>query len=436
MAAAAAVGPGSAADGIFMHTGAPDYSVAADVENLGEDPPIHLVGVDHRLVLATGFAQRTDSPAAAGAVGSPGKCIPQSVLDSWCMAGGLPTGGLRSHAQILLLSVIPNKVSEFFKAHLLVGDLDLSREYTDDTWLKALASSARACAADPRILLDDTFFFGCPPRPVASLGSAGGSRAVYNWMYQFGGELLVPEGATNAIAAGLLMRASAPRNSSAERDSNSKDFRRLLNALKKIASSRSDYFKSAIEDPHTPTDEISEYIADTWHKMVDSGYPFKFGDRVSQRNMELDSASSLAFGTMAQKELTFREMLPMKMVASSIISKCVWGSSGSEQPSEILEAFEQLADSCFPGSRWSTFLMVRALELELQELTHNIDGWSGDMGVLERMSFLRRQVQASKGLHRAKGGVAYAADAEGDWGGESASCFTSTRAVDFLVTQA
>ena len=48
MAAAAAVGPGSAADVIFMHTGAPDYSVAADVENLGEDPPVHLVGVDHR----------------------------------------------------------------------------------------------------------------------------------------------------------------------------------------------------------------------------------------------------------------------------------------------------------------------------------------------------------------------------------------------------
>ena len=93
--------------------------------------------------------------------------------------------------------------------------------------------------------------------------------------------------------------------------------------MKKIASSRSDYFKSEIEDPSTPADEISEYIADTWHKMVDSGYPFKLGDRVSQRSMELDTASSLAFGTIAQKELTFREMLPMKIDASSIISKCV-----------------------------------------------------------------------------------------------------------------
>jgi hypothetical protein len=89
-------------------------------------------------------------------------------------------------------------------------------------------------------------------------------QEVYNWMYQFDGELLVPGGATNAIAAGLLMRASAPRTSSAKRDSNSKNFRRLLNALKKIASSRSDYFKSAIEDPSTPADEISEYMADTW----------------------------------------------------------------------------------------------------------------------------------------------------------------------------
>ena len=78
---------------------------------------------------ATGFAQWIDSPAAAGAVVSPGKCIPQSVLDSWCMADGLPTEWLRSHAQILLLSVRPSKVGDFFKAHILVGNLDLSKEY-------------------------------------------------------------------------------------------------------------------------------------------------------------------------------------------------------------------------------------------------------------------------------------------------------------------
>jgi hypothetical protein len=76
MAAAAGIVPGSAADILFIHTGAPDCSVAADVENLGADPPVHLTGVDHRLVLATGFAQWTDSPAAAGAAVSPGKCIP------------------------------------------------------------------------------------------------------------------------------------------------------------------------------------------------------------------------------------------------------------------------------------------------------------------------------------------------------------------------
>lgn len=431
----AAVVPGSAADFLFTHTGAPDYSVAADVEGLGEDPLVHLAGVDHRLVLATGFAQWTDSPAAAGSTVSPGKCIPQSVLDSWCMAGGLPTDWLRSHAQILFLSSIPSKVSDFFKAHLLVGDLDLSKGYTDDTWLRALASSARACSADPRIFLDGAFFFDCPPRPASGAGAAGGGGAVYNWMYQCGGDLLVPEGATDAMAAGLLMRASAPRNSSAERDANAKNFRRLFNALNKIASSRSEYFKSAIQDLATPAEEISEYIADTWLKMVDSGYPFKFGDRLPQRNMELDRASGLAFGTTAQKELTFREILPMKIASSSIICKCVQNSSGAEQPSEILEAFEQLADICFPGSRWSTFSMVRALELELQELTHIIDGWSGDMGVPEKMSLLRKQFKASKGLHKAKG-LLNAAGGDGDWCGDSASCFNSTRAVEFLATQA
>ena len=80
--------------------------------------------------------------------------------------------------------------------------------------------------------------------------------------------------------------------------------------------------------------------------------------------------------------------------------------------------------------------MVRALELELQELTHVIDGWSGDMGVPERMMILRKQVKAGKSVYRAKGGAAHAADSEGDWGGESASCLNSTRSVDFLLTQA
>ena len=48
--------------------------------------------------------------------------------------------------------------------------------------------------------------------------------------------------------------------------------------------------------------------------MVDSGYPFKLGGRVSQRNMERDRASRLAFRTAAQKALIFQEMLPMKLV--------------------------------------------------------------------------------------------------------------------------
>ena len=58
------------------------------------------------------------------------------------------------------------------------------------------------------------------------------------------------------------------------------------------------------------------------------------------------------------------------------------------------------------------------------------------MSVPEKMMFLRKQIKSSKGLHRSKGGAAHAADAEGDWGGESASCLNSTRAVEFLVIQA
>ena len=40
MVATATIVPGSAADVLFVHTGASDYSDATDVENLGEAPPV------------------------------------------------------------------------------------------------------------------------------------------------------------------------------------------------------------------------------------------------------------------------------------------------------------------------------------------------------------------------------------------------------------
>ena len=149
MAAAAPVAPAAPAGSTFRftHTGSPDYTNAAVLRALGDNPLVHLEGNDHPLLQATSFAQWDDSPAVAPATTSPGKCIKQSVLDSWFPIGGVVTDAFRAHPNFLLRSVRADKAGVFFAAHVVVGDLDLSIKYTERTWQKALAASARACAA-------------------------------------------------------------------------------------------------------------------------------------------------------------------------------------------------------------------------------------------------------------------------------------------------
>ena len=100
------------------------------------------------------------------------KCIKQSILDSWCLVGGVVTDFLRQRKDLLLLPAKPSNAGAPPVAHALVGGLGPSRGYTTGTWSKALAASARPCRDGARIQLNDQFSFDCQPLLVAGPGLA------------------------------------------------------------------------------------------------------------------------------------------------------------------------------------------------------------------------------------------------------------------------
>ena len=228
------------------------------------------------------------------------------------------TAAFRNHPDVLLRSVRPLEARKLFRAHVLVGNLDLSAQYNERTWESALAASANACRDDIRIRLEDSLFYKCQPRPV----SGGGSGAAEHWQYKWNGDLLAGSNMSTRAAA-VLMRATAPRGISAQRDSVSKNYRRFLVALRNVASSRSDFFESALSDPTTPMGEVREFVSDTWLKIVSTGFTFKLGERMSQRSMELDSASQLCFGGATQQALVCRAQLPEEIDGSELICNCI-----------------------------------------------------------------------------------------------------------------
>ena len=427
-AAGIAVAPSAAVLFKWSHTGSPDYTDPADTVGLGSDPLVHLEGVDHPLYTATSFAGWVDTPPVVAGSASTGKSIPQSVLDAWCAVGGRSTPYLRAHRNLLILSAIPEKAQELFESLVSCGGLDLSLTYTEDSWYKALSISSEECQTDPRTLLDVNFFYSCESRPVSGSGSA----AADNWMYGFGGDVLLCNDDGDTFALAQLMAATSPRNLKADRDVNTSNYRRVMNAIKRVAVSRDDYFKSALEDGSTPSDEIVEYLADTWSKLVKSGYPFRFEARASQRCMELGRAAMMAFGTDAQKEATFKELLPGRLVSSPKIAKCIVSLHGAQHAAETLEAFEQLVEMWFPGSRWYSFSMMGAVEFELSAVENIIDTW-GNITIPERMQILRAQVKQDRDLLRSsKSGDGPDSNAAGL---SSSSGILATRSQVFLDTK-
>ena len=139
------------------------------------------------------------------------------------------TSPFKAHGNVLLRSIRADRASDLFRAHLSVGDLDLSREYTERTWHSALAASARACKSDARAQLEDALFYECQQRPSAGSGSG----AAENWMYGWKGSLLVEDDIT-AGAVGVLMRACSLRGLASKRDHNAQNYRRFLSALSNL----------------------------------------------------------------------------------------------------------------------------------------------------------------------------------------------------------
>ena len=111
--------------------------------------------------------------------------------------------------------------------------------------------------------------------------------------------------------------------------------------------------------------------------------------------MELDSAAQLAFGTASQQEIICKAQLPQELDGADLICKCIGGPNDGSN-SERLEAFELLANIFYPGAKWASVPMIRAVELDLKDMIHVIDSW-GSANVTTRLASLRRQPKSKQG---------------------------------------
>ena len=90
----------------FTHAVAVDYADPTATAALVEDPWVHLDGGGgHPLVKAAPFAAWAVSPPIAPSSVSASKCIQQSVLDCWCLMGGIVTSPFKAHGNVLLRSI-------------------------------------------------------------------------------------------------------------------------------------------------------------------------------------------------------------------------------------------------------------------------------------------------------------------------------------------
>ena len=434
----AAVGPAGAAPAAlaaappaaqFAHAGNPDLSIAADVIALGNDPPVLLLDRSHSLRKAVPDADWTAAPVDAVSGISPGWFIPQSTLDMWAIAAGRVTSYLRKVPNLLGLHVRPDFFSEMVTVLVLVGRLSLTHTYKDEEWLKELARAGDECGNDPRVLLEAAAFYAAQTRAAGAAAIAG-----HNYMYLIGGDLVFTDNDSDTFAAAYIMKGTAPRTLRAGRDAARDPYCRFFTALQSISSGRSEYFKDALADASTPEDEIAEYVINTWVLLIKTGYHFSFGPRFSQRGMELEVASRMAFGTSAQKEIAFTELFPARLDRYKRVKLCVDSGGGSQDWGKTLEAFSHLAELYFPGSVWANFTMVSTVERELAKIAHVVESW-GQCSTVERLATVRDCVIQAKqvmGLRSGNGGTIN----ESGCSIAGTSGLEATRAKEFLDTKA
>ena len=392
--------PPEAAAALFTleHDGSPDLTVAAEVVTLGPDPLVLLKGHAHALVAATPDAGWIAAPLDPVTNHSPGWYVRQSTLDTWAVAGGKVTAYLRAVPNLLGLSVIPLFFANMLTAWTTCGRLSLSKKYNNEEWMQALSRAGLECDADPRVALIDTAFFKVQPRVGSTAVSFAADRS---FMYEMSGELLFSEDDHDTFAAAFLMKGASPRNTRAGRDAVTDIHCRFMLTLRSIAGARSSSFRDALSTAAIESNEEAEYVVDTWKMLVRTGYPFAFGTRISQRNMELDRASRIAFGTSAEQEVAFREIFPGRLCSYSLLRRCVEAAPGAQNMHSSLEAFEQIAEMFYPGASWTNFTMVSSVERELGKILHTIDSW-GQLSVVERLGSIRDCLKQATVLTEAK----------------------------------
>ena len=180
--------------------------------------------------------------------------------------GGVGTAYLRGVKDVMVLSVVPKRVGDFFSAWTAVP-------YVIEAACFAVASVAkRECGNDSRVSLSAGAYFECQSRTGAP--GSGASAALKNawkgrdWIYCISGDMLLGDDDEDTFALAMLRKGLSPRTVSASRDQPGHNYCKMLYAVHTVATARSEYFKSNVESGSIPMEEVAEYVADTWRKLA------------------------------------------------------------------------------------------------------------------------------------------------------------------------
>ena len=128
-----------------------------------------------------------------------------------------------------------------------------------------------------------------------------------------------------------------------------------------VAAAKSGYSNSNLESGSIPMEEVAEYVADTWRKLVQSRYPFKLDGRMSQRCMELDLATSLAFGSATQKENAAGQLIADSVQSQKLLMSCIEEPAGIKDMATLLGSLSRwppLLSQEPDGTRWALLMQL------------------------------------------------------------------------------
>ena len=443
MPAAAAAATPAPSQFIFSHPGDPDVTDPAVVAAMSPDPDVLLLGADNMFVSATPHLQWRDAPAPIPTDPKIGHLTRQSLLDTLCDVGGVGTRYLRGVKDVMVLSVLPKRIGEFVSAWTAVGGMDLTVTYvTEAACFAAVSVAKKECGKDSRVSLSASTYFECQSRAGAPVSTASAALKKAwkkrDWMYCISGDMLLGDDDEDTFAFAMLRKGLSPRTVSASRDQSEHHYCRMLSAVHAVAAARSEYFKSNLESETIPVEEVAEYVTDTWRKLVQTGYPFKLDGRMPQRCMELDVATSLAFGSAAPKENAAGQLIADSVQSQKLLMSCIEEPAGIRNMATLLGNFQQVASIVVPGARWNAMGTPGAVELELSRISDVIESW-GEGSAAEMISRIRSLHSQEKALlltdSKGSGGGLIGSGDSGQSGVQGVSGVAATRHFDFISTK-